>query len=391
MAWKGPCAVGERTQLVELVRKNQVSKSEAARVFGVSRKTVHKWLNRADELGMAKGLEDQSRARKTQDYFDPETLCLLLEVRRATGWGPETLLFWLRENHPELPEPAASTLGDFLKREKEVVPRLRRPRPGSAQFRPGDTTPVEPNDRWTIDFKGHFLMGNGARCFPLTVRDSVSRMVLRVDALPNMRAELVLPLLAESFAEHGLPLELHSDNGAPFGSTGLANLGRVAVFVMKYGVRPVFSRPAKPQDNGGHERMHIDLKVATTRPPGNNLVEQQELFDAFRYFFDNERPHHALGGKTPAKCWVPSLRKFPTRPPAPEYARHLETRIVDRAGNISWRAKRVHASGALIGETLGLEEIEDGLWRVHFFGFSVGLLDERREDPKIIGVNRPGD
>lgn len=390
MAWKGPCAVGERLQLVELVRNRGVSVSEAARLFGVSRRTAHKWLRRADALGRERGLEDASRARVTQERFEGPALARLLDLRRLhMTWGPRTLLYWMRRRYPKLDFPAASTLGDILRREGLIVPRQRNAAPGVAAYRPGGSTPIEPNDRWTIDFKGDFRLGNGTRCYPLTIRDAVSRFVLRIDALPNTRGEPVVELLLKAFAEYGLPLELHSDNGAPFGSTGLARLGTVSVVAVKYGVRPIFNRPGKPQDNGGHERMHRDVKAETTRPPGRDCIEQQSRFDVFRPCFNDERPHHALGGETPRSRFQPSSRILPSSTPEPDYPRHWEQRTVGKLGQISWRSAVVGVSKALGRERIGLEPIDDGLWRAHFFSLPIGLLDERGLEPQIIGLNHP--
>ena len=391
MAWKGPCAVGERLQLVELVRNRGVSVSEAARLFGVSRRTAHKWLGRSDALGRERGLEDASRARATQERFEGPALERLLDLRRLhSTWGPRTLLHWMKRRYPRLELPAASTLGDILRRNGLVVPRRRNVAPGVAAYRPGGSTPLEPNDRWTIDFKGDFRLGSGAKCYPLTIRDAVSRLILRIDALPNTRGEPALELLHAAFAEYGLPLELHSDNGTPFGSTGIARLGAVSVFAVKHGIRPVFSRPGKPQDNGGHERMHRDVKAETTRPPGEDFTEQQERFDIFRHCFNDERPHQALGGDTPRSRWQPSSRILSSSTPEPDYPSHWEQRTVGKLGQISWHSTVVGVTKALGGERIGLEPIDDGLWRAHFYALPFGLLDERGADTQVIGVNHPG-
>jgi putative transposase len=391
MAWKGTCAVGERIQLVELVRNRDVPVAEAARVFGVSRKTAHKWLARADAFGLENGLRDASRARHRQEQFEGPAVELLLELRRQhPTWGPRTLLYSVARKEPNLVLPAASTLGDILRRQGLVAPRKRKARPGTSPYLPGDSTPLEPNDRWTIDFKGQFRLLNGELCYPLTLRDAVSRAVLRIDAFECTRGGLVLPVLTTAFEEHGLPLELHSDTGSPFASNGLARLSTVSVFALKLGIRPVFSRPGKPQDNGGHERMHRDLKAETTRPPSRTVAEQQHRFDAFRTVFNEDRPHHALAGETPMSRWKPSPRKMPSSIPEPSYPKHWETRRVDRSACLYWHSRPVMVTKALMGEPLGLEPIDDGLWRIHFASLAIALLDERGATPQVIGVNRIG-
>lgn len=382
--------MGERLQLFAAVKAG-ASVSEAAHLFGVSRKTAHKWIARAESEGTDKGLEDKSRARLTQERFEGRAVDLMLRKRQQhPGWGPRTLLHWVRQTHPKLRRPAPSTLGDILRREGLLKPRSRRKtQPNVVGYRPGDTTPAEPNDRWTIDFKGDFKLGNGTRCYPLTLRDAVSRMLLRIDAFESVAAGPVHQAVAQAFSSFGLPKELHSDTGTPFGSPGLARLSRLSVFAIKHGVRPVFSRPGKPQDNGGHERMHRDLKAETTRPPGANLRRQQQRFDAFRCTFNDERPHHALAGATPRSRWRTSSRVFPSTPPEPNYPLFWETRSVDASGRFSWKGHLSALSKVLHLERVGFEPLDEGLWRIHFYDFVLGLFDERRPTPQVVGLNAP--
>jgi transposase InsO family protein len=388
MAWKGPCAVGERLQLVELVRSG-VTVTEAAELFGVSRKTAHKWLERARTDGVQHGLEDRSRARREQARFEGRAVELLTKLRKEHRfWGPRTLLAVLARTHPRLALPAASTAGVILKRAGLVVPRVRQTRFG-LPYAVGDTQPVEANDRWTADFKGHFLMRNGQQCHPLTLRDATSRMVLAIRGFKAARTDFVIGAFEEAFHEYGLPREVHTDTGVPFGTTGLARLSSLSVFLLKLGIRPVFSRPGKPQDNGGHERMHRDLKAETTRPPGFDLADQQRKFDVFRQTFNDIRPHHALGRMTPRTQWKPSPRRYAGKPPSPTYPGHFEVRRVDASGAISFHANFVPVTLALAGEPVGLEPIDDGVWDVHFASMRIGVLDERQAKPRVMGVNRP--
>lgn len=385
MAWKGKCAVGERRQLVALVREGLPIR-EVAAMFGISRKTAHKWLKRAAELG-EQGLVDQSRARLHVERFEGPATDELLRLRRKhPTWGPRKLLQVLEHQQPQLTLPAVSTAGEMLKRAGLVTPRPKRAPPGVAAYKVGDSQPRVPNDRWTVDFKGEFRLANGALCFPLTLRDAVSRKLLDVYGLPDTRGAGVLKRYERAFREYGLPLEMHSDGGKPFASIGLAKLSGLAVYLLKLGIRPVFSRPGKPQDNGGHERMHRDLKAETVRPPAAHLAEQQRRFDSFRACFNEERPHEALGGKTPDSVWTPSSRGYPTKLGDPEYPAHWEKRRANEHGRILWKSERFNVNTALAKQLVGLEPIDDGIWRVHFASLSVGVLDERIAKRKVLGL-----
>jgi transposase InsO family protein len=91
------------------------------------------------------------------------------------------------------------------------------------------------------------------------------------------------------------------------------------VYWMLHGVRHERIRPAHPEENGRHERMHRTLKAETTRPARSNLLQQQEQFDAFRQVYNTKRPHEALDMKRPADVYRSSARPCPAAPPEPQY------------------------------------------------------------------------
>jgi transposase InsO family protein len=384
MAWKGKCPVGERRQMIELVRSG-VPVVEAAEMFGVTRKTAHKWLRRAEAQGLG-GLADRSRARHHVERFEGPAADAVVRLRRKhPTWGPRKLLQVLGRQQPELSLPAASTAGDLLKRAGLVSPRARRGTPGVPPYRLTETQPQRPNDRWTVDFKGEFRLLNGALCWPLTLRDAVSRKLLDIFGMPSTSGTTVLKRYERAFREYGLPLELHSDLGQPFSSHGLARLSWLSVYLLKLGIRPIFSRPGKPQDNGGHERMHRDLKAETVFPPAADPRAQQRRFDDFRTCFNEERPHDALKGRTPDSVWRPSSRSYPSKLKEPKYLPHWETRRVTENGQMIWKGEGIYVTSALAHETVGLEPVEDGVWRVHFAMLALGYFDERSIRRKVLG------
>lgn len=365
----------ERERWIELSRKG-VPAAEVAALYGVTPKTIYKWLARHRNEGDERGLEERSSARHTQKRFRGRALKLLIALRKKRpSWGPRKLLHWLKLNQPNLKAPAASTLHDHLKKLNLVTPR-RRHRRHQSHFVAGTTIAMEPNDRWTIDFKGHFRMLDGNICYPLTIRDDATRMMLVIHACADEKGSTVIPILRAAFEEYGLPKELHSDNGTPFGSSGFAGLSEISFFALEQGVLPVFSRPSKPQDNGGHERMHRDLKLEATRPPGRNLRQQQKRFDVWREHFNFERPHESLGGHLPGSWWHPSERVFSAEPKSIVYPKHWEHRIVDKNGEINLRGHDVFVAGALRGLKIGLEPIDEQRWRMHYGNLLIGLLFE---------------
>lgn len=381
MAPESACRVGRRTLLVELVAEKGMSVTEAAAVTGMSRQCAHKWLERAKAHGVERGLKDESRARKTQRRFEGAAVEMLLALRRLhRTWGSKHLLAQLRKREPRLALPSASTLTELMREEGLLEKRVRYRR-HEPIFRQRRAT--GPNDIWTIDFKGQFRLGDGQMCYPLTIRDAFSRKVLRVVGCTNTRHEAVLKTLASAFAEFGLPRMLHSDTGAPFGSTGLGRLSQVSLYVMQLGIQPTFSRPGKPQDNGGHERMHWDLKQETAMPSARTMASQQARFDAFIECFNTERMHQALQMKTPDSVWCPAARRLPSTLRETQYEASWETRSIDVSGRMPWRGGNVFIASALRGKRIGLEPLDDGMWRLHFAAQPIAFLCETATSTRI--------
>lgn len=184
-------------------------------------------------------------------------------------------------------------------------------------------------------------------------------------------------VLTRLFKKFGLPRRIRSDNGTPFAAYTLGRLTRLSVWLLKLGVMPELIEPGKPQQNGRHERMHRTLKDGTTHPPGANLRAQQRKFNLFIREFNDERPHEALDMKTPAEVYQSSPRPMPTRLHAPTYPDRFEVRYVSANGGIRWKNSWVNVTSALIGEYVGLEEIDEGIWEVYFGSKRLGRLHER--------------
>jgi putative transposase len=135
--------------------------------------------------------------------------------------------------------------------------------------------------------------------------------------------------------------------------------------------------PSSPQENGTHERMHRELKRETTRPAAATQRSQQRRFDAFLRRYNEERPHEAIGGDTPASRWSPSARPYPERIARPEYPASMEVRRVSTAGTFRLHARQPFLSHALQTQDVGLEEVGDGVWNIVYYTTLLGKIDER--------------
>jgi len=170
---------------------------------------------------------------------------------------------------------------------------------------------------------------------------------------------------------------IRNDNGRPFAGLGIGGLSRLSVWWIKLGIRPERIRPGQPQENGRHERMHLTLEEVT-EPPAHTIEGQQRRFRAFRREFNEERPHEALGQRTPLSVYQVSARAYPKKVPQVEYETGIITRRVYPHGDIRWQGKRLFLSEALAGEDVGFEALNDGLWLVRFGAMRLAKLDEKK-------------
>jgi len=372
----------QRRCFVRDYESGQWSMTELCQRYRVTRPTGYKWLERYEEEGVS-GLEERSRAPATCPHQTPPALeGRILALRAEYGWGAKKLLQVLERRHPKVAWPSRSTVNAILDRHGTLRKNRRRrcwAHPGAASL-----ATERPNQVWPADFKGQFKTRDGKYCYPLTVTDHYSRKLLVCQGLPSVRTEGAKPVFRKLFRDAGLPEAIRTDNGAPFASTGIHGLCELNVWGMQLGIVHQRIRPASPQQNGQHERMHQDLKREAARPPAANLAAQQRKLEWFRRRYNEERPHDGIDGAIPEERWHPSPRQYPERLRRPDYPKHLEVRRVSAAGTFRLRAKQPFLSNALADEYIGLEEIGDGLWNIVYYETLLGRIDERSK--KITGV-----
>jgi transposase InsO family protein len=215
------------------------------------------------------------------------------------------------------------------------------------------------NEVWTIDFKGHFRTGDGRRCDPLTLRDLHSRFVLLIKHVAAQSEAAVRLEMKACFARYGLPRVLRMDNGAPFGNRGPRGLSRLSVWWLRLGIEVEFTRPARPQDNGGHEQMHRVLKERTAQPPAATLAQQGRRLEAFRREYNEERPHESLAMRCPAHCYRSSRRVY-REPAALRYPALWQPVRVMVGGRIFWQGRVRVIGRAFQKEIIGLKPTRGG-------------------------------
>lgn len=374
MPWKETCVMDERLQFLgEYVRRER-SMSALCREFGISRKTGYKLVHRYLLEGSG-CLEDRSRApRHHPNAISEDIVRAIVALRqRHPNWGPRKLLDWLHQNRPRTVWPSASSVGRILVRHGKILPRRRSRRtpPHDGPFQ----SSTYPNAVFCADFKGWFRTGDGKRCDPLTITDAASRFVLACQIVPQTTFTCVQPVFETLFREYGLPRAIRTDNGVPFATTALGGLSRLAVWWIKLGIIPERIAPGCPQQNGRHERFHRTLKEAVLCPPQPSRHDQQAAFDRFSQEYNFERPHEALGGKTPASIYYPSSRLYPTHLAEITYPQHMIVRTVRPCGSIWWHKRELYISEVLIGEHIGIEPIDDRFYQIYYGPVKIARLD----------------
>jgi transposase InsO family protein len=350
------------------------------REYGISAKTGYKWKERFLENGLGGMAEESRRPAAHSDQLSETVVCAIIKLKdRHRAWGPRKIQELYRRAHPG-PLPSESSFKRVLERAGLV--QKRKPRTAvlpAARLHTGRRA-QRANEVWTVDFKGWWYDANKERCEPLTVRDEHSRFLLESRRLPDSRTGSVWECFERLFERHGLPEAIRSDNGAPFAShLGVLGLTKLSCRWVALGIDLERSRPACPQDNGAHERLHRDLSDELQKSPCGS---SQHALDLWREEFNYQRPHEALGMKMPAELYQASERKYRGLPQRLDYG-GKETRLVSATGGIKWRGQSIFLSSAIGGWDVGLDPRRDGQLDVYFARLLLGQMD-----PSTFSFNR---
>jgi transposase InsO family protein len=374
MPWKVSSVVDQRLQFLSSYQREEMSVTDLCHEFGISRPTAYRWINRYKEVG-PEGLLDLSRRPHSCSHATPDAVVNAILSLRAKhpSWGARKLKARLEKVEPGVYWPAASTFGSILSRAGLTSPtkKKRRTTPYSEPF----SEVTAPNQLWCMDFKGCFMTGDGTRCDPFTITDAHSRYLIRCQVVSRMDLSQVRAICEAAMREYGLPSRIRTDNGAPFAGAGLLGLSKLFLGWMKMGIVHERIQPGRPQQNARHERMHRTLKADTANPPAATLRLQQKRFDQFRHVFNHERPHEGLDNETPGSLYQPSTKMFPRTIPEYVYPNGFVTRRVNNSGDISWHKDRVFISEVFRFEEVGLEEVEDRIYKVFFRQVEIGEFD----------------
>lgn len=373
MPWKECNKVDEKLKFIARLLEGE-KMALLCREFGISRKTGYKIQDRYKSYGL-KGLSDRSRRPyRCANQLPMQLEKAILEMKKdKPTWGAPKIREKLIRRYPEVKPPATSTVHAILDR-NGLVKRKRKRRYKAKGT--GLSVPKKPNELWCADYKGEFQLGNRKYCYPLTITDFHSRYLLACEALYTTKERYAFTVFERVFYEFGLPKAIRTDNGIPFSSTqALFGLSKLSVWWLRLGIEIERIKPGNPQQNGRHERMHLTLKKEATKPPGDNLLQQQEKFDYFVDEYNNDRPHQALEMKYPTEVYTSSLREYKGLPEV-EYPFHDKTITVTHCGRICLYGKKINFSKVFAGQNVGIKEVNDKIWLVSFMNYDLGYFDE---------------
>lgn len=204
--------------------------------------------------------------------------------------GPQIGLPALRALLPDLPR---ATLQEQLARYRRWWRRKHRTDGSKLKW-------LTPGAVWAMDFTETPFKIDARHRYLFSVRDLATHCHLCWAPVASERADDVIPLLANLFAEHGPPLVMKSDNGSAFiaeDTRELFDLQQIAV---------LYSPPRQPKYNGALERSNTTMKswtAASAAAAGHPLHwTSADLEQALRNANELSRPW-GHQGPSPQEAW----------------------------------------------------------------------------------------
>jgi transposase InsO family protein len=392
MPWKETNVNDQRKEFVLESLKQFTNFTDLCTKYGISTKTGYKWKQRFLEEGFA-GLMDQSkRPASSPTQIAEDVILEIVKIKtERKKWGPRKIHAIYKRNHPNEKILCLTSVERILRKAGLIEPRKRNRRNTGIQI-VNPVTAEKSNQVWTVDFKGYWYTPDKEKVNPLTVRDEFSKYILSIKALekgniPTVKAEFV-----RLFRQFGLPEVIRSDNGPPFASAmSLLGLTKLSVWWMSLGIKLDRIDPGCPYQNGGHERMHLDMMKELENQIYGDVDLHQKEFDVWRREFNRERPHEALNMETPESVYCKSDRKFYEYEEL-EYPDNFRRRKVSNRGYIIIKGQAYFFGNPFTSYYVGLKPKKTGELNVWFGHALIGSLDEKTKllipEKKVINKGR---
>ena len=301
--------------LVDAVVIGGSSPTELARSHAISRSWLFRLLARYRAGGYA-ALEPRSRRPKSSPQRTTiEIQQAIVDLRQqlvegGLDAGAQTIAHHLRLRFGST--PSRPTIWRILKAKGLITPQPhKRPRSSWIRFQA-----ELPNEMWQAD-STHWRLADASDVEILNLLDDHSRFCLASVALRTVKAPDVLETFCLAAESYGYPAKFLSDNAAVF--SGTPRKGRVVLEseLDRLGIESRHSSPYHPQTCGKVERFHQTLKRFLQRQaPAQNLALLQLQLDAFRVYYNQQRPHRSVDGRTPFQAYQARLKASPSLAPS---------------------------------------------------------------------------
>jgi len=328
----------------------QLSVTAAAASCGISRGHLHRLLRRYREGGLD-AVEPRSRRPRASPQRAPDAVrARVVELRtelvaRGLDAGPATIAWHIgREG---LGSPSTSTIRRILHAAGLVVPEPhKRPRSSWIRFEA-----AAPNELWQSDFT-HWRLADGSEVEIISWLDDHSRYLLACSpgtASGRVGGDDVVASFTAAGDTHGWPAATLTDNGAVYTSRFTGGRNNFEYLLAYLGIRQKNGAPSHPQTQGKIERFHQTLKLwLGQRPAPRTLAELGAQLDAFRAAYNEQRPHRAVGRRTPGEAYRATLKAMPSGMRRGHF--RLRYDVTDAKGSMTLRrGGRLHhlAAGAI--------------------------------------------
>jgi transposase InsO family protein len=352
MPWKTSSVLEERIKFVVLASRGERPITELCREFGISRQTGHMWKKRYEQGGASQLSDRSRRPHHSPQRTSGEIEQAIVELReRYPDWGAPKLSHVYAQQYPELAPVSERTVHRILKRHGLISET--RSSPSVERFER-----AEPNELWQMDFKGPQGFNKGSPVGPLSILDDHSRYLLCLRHVGSTKAVGVRAALEATFEQVGLPDSMLVDHGVPwFSPSSPWGLTELRIWILRQGIRVVFSGLRHPQTQGKVERMHGALQRAIRKRKAD--PEDQSWLNAFRDEYNLLRPHAGIQMQTPGSRWRPSPRRYDPNPPEFAYPDSMLVARLAGDGQLGWRGRRWEISNALRRQTVGIELLAD--------------------------------
>ena len=377
MPWKECFVMDQRKEFVLESFKDDVNFTKLCAKYCISTKTGYKWKERFLQSGF-QGLEDLSkRPNISPQRLSEDAVLEIIRIRnKKKHWGSRKIKAIYSNLHPERISPSCRTIERILHKAGLIITKKKK-RTESGIRITNKVKAAHPNHIWTVDFKGWWYSPENEKINPLTVRDDFSKYILLIKALNKGDIRSAKNEFEVLFKLYGLPEIIRSDNGPPFASMS-SNLGltKLSVWWLSLGIKLDRIDPGSPYQNGGHERMHLDMKRELEGQIEGDIRYHQNVFDAWRKEFNESRPHEALEMKTPNEIYHKSEIEYDPDISEFDYPKGIKSRNVNNRGYVNYMCKRYFIGNPFDGYNIGIECGKDGRLNAWFGNNLLGYFDK---------------